>query len=63
MRGNISESSREYIKELEDEIRNDPFFADEIVTIDDQIMTAQQAVNLMKESSLTSRTYNARKSR
>lgn len=60
MRGNISEDSKNYIQELEDEIKQHPEFANEIVTIDDQIMTAQQAVNLLKENSLTSRTYNVR---
>jgi tRNA-binding EMAP/Myf-like protein len=62
MRGNISEDMILYIQELEEEIKNNQEFADEIVTIDDQIMTAKQAVNLLKENSLTSRTYNARKS-
>jgi hypothetical protein len=62
MRGNISQDSRDYIEELKLELKNNPEFESEIVTIDDQIMTVGQAIRLLEEESLTSRTYNVRKS-
>lgn len=61
MRGNLSEESIEYIKEIEDAINCGNLDPNEIVTIDDQVMTAAQAIRLWKENSLTSRTYGAHK--
>ena len=61
MRGNISQDSIRYIQELKDELAKDDTFGDEIVTIDDQIMTVKQAITLLDTKDLTSRTYHARK--
>lgn len=63
MRGKISESTREYIEELREAIKANEFFADEFVTIDDQLMTAKQAIYLLDSNDLTSRTYRARQSK
>ena len=60
MRGNISDDSRNYVLELKEALKDDESFGDEIVTIDDQMMTVRQAITLLDTNDLTSRTYNAK---
>ena len=63
MRGNLSPNHLEYIKDLRDALEKDEISPEEVVTIDDQMMTVRQAINLANEGSLTSRAYGSRKTR
>lgn len=60
MRTNLSEDMIQYIKDLEEEVIRHPEFADEIITVDDQLMTVRQAIELNKTNDLSARNYNAR---
>lgn len=61
VRGNLSQEVKDYILELKEELDKDLSFENEIVTIDDQIMTVGQAIRLLESNELTSRTYGAHK--
>ena len=59
MRNNITEDIKEYIEELKQAIKDDPSFADEIVKIEDQYMTAAEAIRQHAEGTMTKHNFRS----
>ena len=63
MRGNLSVDEIEYIQDLKFALSTNTISLDEIVTINDQLMTVKKAISLYETGDLTSRIFNARQNK